>query len=41
LTDIAWLHPSFGVSPSVIDAAGRLPVDGHPVLFAHQYPEVV
>jgi hypothetical protein len=28
LTDIAVLHPSFGVSPCVIDAAGRLPVDG-------------
>ena len=37
MSQIALFHPSFGVSPGVVDAAERLRADGHEVLVVDQY----
>jgi dienelactone hydrolase len=37
MTQIALFHPSFGVSPGVLDAADRMRADGHDVLVVDQY----
>ena len=37
MTDIALFHPSFGVTPGVLDAADRLRRAGHDVLVVDQY----
>jgi len=37
MSQIALFHPSFGVSPGVVDAAERLRADGHDVLVVDQY----
>ena len=37
MTQVALFHPSFGVSPGVVDAAERLHADGHEVLVVDQY----
>jgi dienelactone hydrolase len=37
MSQIALFHPSFGVSPGVVDAAERLRADGHKVLVVDQY----
>ena len=37
MSQVALFHPSFGVSPGVVDAADRLRADGHEVLVVDQY----